>query len=240
MPVLQRITNPLELSSNFVLSVEANNLDGYNINDPVTTWVDNSGLNNNLVQTSESRKPKFEIDSFGYKCLKFTYDNKTNLTSTLSYPLQDNLTVSMCLRIDSFLSSAFITIISTGPFPLYDRLNISSIAKWIAFASSRVTPNNFVSTNNTYPNFDKCVITLRRSNSFIEVFINKRRVVAGSINSFNASTTLQKIEVADDIINSTTYVNGAYYHIHVCHEFLSDEKLQKLIRYVAFKSGVNL
>lgn len=59
MPVLQRITNPLELSSNFVLSVEANNLDGYNINDPVTTWVDNSGVGNNGTQTTTANKPLF-------------------------------------------------------------------------------------------------------------------------------------------------------------------------------------
>lgn len=240
MPVLQRITNPLELSSNFVLSVEANNLDGYNINDPVTTWVDNSGLNNNLVQTSESRKPKFEIDSFGYKCLKYTYDDKTSLSSTLSYPLQTNLTVSVCLRVDSYLSSSFMTFFAIGLSPLYDRINISSIAKWIAFASSRVTPNNFVSVNNAYPNFDKCVITFRRTNSFIELFINKRRVITSAITSFSDSATAQKVEIGDAIGNSTSYVNGAYYHVHVCHEFLSDEKLQKLIRYVAFKSGVNL
>ncbi len=228
------IDSPMQLSSNFLLSCEANNLTGYNIGDSISGWTDNSGLNNHLIQTTASRRPSYDIDNLGFKYLKFTQTGLTSFVSTNSYAQQSNLTIVMAMRMDELVSSTFRQTFYTGSSPLTDRVEISAVALWLGYIiSNTTTPSSFISANNAYPNINKAIVAIRRTPTLCETFINGTRVVNTPITSFTASTSPQQFQLQLQSL-------GGHYQIHVCAEALNNQKLKQLMRYSAFKSGIKI
>lgn len=229
------------ISSNFILSCESNDLNGYNIGDVISSWTDNSGLNNHLIQANGSRKPTYDIDAFGFKYLKFTQADFTALYSTNSYAQQSNLTIVMVCRLDELVSGPFKVFFYTGGNPLTDRISNSNIALWLSYIISNSTvPNSFITANNAYPTTSKVVIATRKTSSQFEMWLNGIRVINTSVTSFTPSATLQQFYLGGNTATGDSHINGGHYQIHVCAEALNDQNLKKIIRYAAFKSGVKI
>jgi hypothetical protein len=232
------IDSPMQLSSNFVLSCEANDLMGYNIGDAISSWTDNSGLNNHLVQSLVSKQPIFNIDSFGFKCLDFNQTNFTNLYSTLQFAQANNITVVQAVRVDEFISGLFKVLNIGDSSVSIDRVQLFASSRRISFIAGNASEGEILSSVNTNFNSSKCVVAFRRTPTRVEMWLNFRKILDSVLTNLTFAPTLRTYNLGRFAGTGDAHINGANYQFHVCHEAFTDQKLKQLIRYTAFKSGI--
>ncbi len=232
------IGSPLELSSNFVLSCESDSLTGYTVGDPVTSWTDNSGTGNH-ASASGSLRPTYNVDANGFKYLKYTRADKTRLITANNQIQPNSITVCLVLRIDLInnevkeIFNANTGVNSKDRQRILTNYSLQSDVSGIAQSSAVVSPS--ISSDG-----QKVVITYRReADGTISVLKNslliKKQLVTFTPQTFNAPYTIGTLGPQDNY-----FIDGGYYQVHVCHESLNDQKIQKLIRYAAFKSGIRI
>ena len=232
------IDNPMVLSSNFVLSCEADTLSGFVSGDAISTWTDYSGTNNH-ASYSGTLRPTFDIDANGFKCLKYSRANKTRLVTTNNQTQPAAITICLVLRID-LINGENKELFNAGSGsntkdrqrmqPNYSlQSDVSGIAQ-----SASVVCTNFSSDG------EKFILTYRReTDGTVSVFKNsvlvKKQVVTFTPQTANLPYVIGTLGPQDNY-----FIDGAYYQAHVCHEALSDQKIRKLVRYAGFKSGIKI
>lgn len=218
----------MQLSSNFVLSVEANDMPLGTL----STWTDKSGTSNHLntVNGVFPDIPTVITDSLGYKTVNFpvtggltamwginSYDQPTTITICMVTELR-NLTFNQEL-FSHYGSADHLTLVNPN-------ININ------------VTPSHTVNASFSGLTTGKKIIIYRRSLTSYEVFIN------GVLFYSNTYPLPLMTGSGHPYIlgrGSAGYtLDGTIYQYHICHEYLSNDSIKKLTRYCEFKSGIKI
>ncbi len=232
------IGSPLELSGNFVLSCESDTLNGYSTGDPVSSWTDSSGTGNHAT-ASGSLRPTYNVDANGFKYLKYTRADKTRLVTTNNQIQPAAITICLVLCVDLINAENKEIFGSSTGVNLKDRQRILSNYSLQSDVSGIAQSSSVLATNISTDG-QKVVITYRReSDGTISIYRNfllvKKQVVTFTPQTANFPYVLGTLGPQDNY-----FMDGRYYQAHVCHEALSDQKIKKLIRYAAFKSGIRI
>ncbi len=218
------IESPMKLSSNFILSIEANDLVGYNEGDNVPGIPDNSNTGNTFINGNNPNYGKFHIDSEGYKCVNFPVNGIQYQTTNLYL---QSASVTYGGVIDVQFKAANISM-----FALLGGDALAFVPPAYLYIGIDASINYYLS--NTLLPFGKSVILVRRTSNYYELWVNGKLTYS---NSFTIT------------LNTTPYryyfgagggFTGNLYQMHVCTEYLDDSKMKKLTRYMAFKNGIKI
>lgn len=83
--------------------------------------------------------------------------------------------------------------------------------------------------------FGKHVFLYRRNATKFEVWIDGKLIVSDSYTlPLNTSSDFY------GTFSSGQVFNGNFYQLHICTEYLTDDKVKKLMRYCALKTGLKI
>lgn len=220
------IDNPMQLSSNFIVSVETSKLNGYNVGDDVVSMVDNSGTGNSFVSNSTPRYSKFLIDAEGYKCVDFNVVGGVSYMTSNTYVQPNEITYCgvFDVNVNGAITTSFMELFNSDTFSF-----IPTSQTYLGLGSI-----SFALSQSVIP-LKKNVILVRRSLTRIELWVN------GALVYFNTYTTLSLLNSPRRFyVSSNGSFKSKFYGIHVCTEYLDDVKIKKLMRYCAFKAGIKI
>ena len=234
------IDNPMQLSSNFVLSCEVNTLNGYSIGDPVLIWNDQSGTGNHVIRHNNLYGATYNVDAQGYPCLNSigaaAMGNGRYLTTLSSVQPASGVTYVVVFNAAATFRFLFSRLDS---FPYKKEgllLQNQSVRTDITINS---TAGSLVSSG-LFSVGDKTIVAYRRNSSgFCQHFRGFKQIGAMQLTDFSFSTNNVVYNIFYDSQGGSVF-SGDVYQMHICHEALSDDKLMKLIRYAAFKSGIKI
>lgn len=219
---LSKIT---DISSNFILSVESNNL---TLGSSITTWNDNSGTSNDLTAILNPTQVGTTIlDSNGYQCVNWSLSEGSKYITTNSQVQPTEITIAMVIdvQLNSTISGIFAQSASA------DRITI-------VFNTLEVVINSafsFSLDTGVLP-LGKSLIIFRRTSTNYEIYIRGVKVKSGTFTGTLGGSSKYTIGQYTAGLN----LLGSIYQLHICNEYLDNEKLKKLSRYMSFKSGLTI
>ncbi len=203
-----------------------------NHGDLVGNFPDNSGNGVHLIQNSSASKPTFEIDSKGFKCVHFYSGNSMISTVTKPYNVDETF-IAIC-KVNNIPSGSLRFIFRQ--FGGYNRVYLQANAA-LAEATDYVPGSGKIGLTmaTTLTDEDRMAVTTQRRASIDPVLKiwDKKKYVTGTF-----TNTSYAASAAWNIVSSTWEVS--VYEILVVNEFLSDEKVMKLVRSIGFRNGLRI
>lgn len=224
------IPNIEDFGSNLVLCCESGDIPTLNIGDSVDSWIGKIG---SFYQTTPAFKPTYQIDSNGFKYLRFS---SSTMYTTTTYLQPSNITIALVYKEISVGNRRYYFGMSKNSQPL-EGMAFSNSNIFASSITDQVNGSGQVlSTKLDTVNGYKTLIYTRTSTGVVTLYLNGRLFHKQTITNLSYDPT----PIGYSLCRSEDGQRYScdMYAVYTWHSAISQDKILKLDRYMRFKSGV--